>query len=88
MTLTLACGLAVEGDDEGEAWPAELCTVVDPLWLLLGRSTSLSAAGDGLGWSDGDALLTVSAFTVVTLDTSMTTGGDKRREPEFRFCRF
>lgn len=74
------------GDGEGEAWPTELCPGLDPLWLLLFWSSGLSGAGDELGWVGGDTLLVVSAFAVFSLGVSMATdGGDKRREPEFRF---
>lgn len=76
------------GDGEGEAWPTDLCVFVglDPLWLLLFWSSGLSGVGDGLGWADGETLLVVSAFAVVSLEVSMATeGGDKRREPEFKF---
>ena len=74
------------GDGVGEAWPTEFCEgLLDPLWLLLFWSSGLSGTGDGLGWADGDTLLGASAF-VVSLDVSMATeGGERRREPEFRF---
>lgn len=74
------------GNGEGEVWPTELCVGLDSLWLLLFWSSGLSGAGEGLGWVDGDTLLVVSVFAVVSVDFSMATeGGDKRREPEFRF---
>lgn len=74
------------GDGEGDVGPTELCDGLDLLWLLLFWSSSLSRTGDGLGWTDGNTLLTGSAFAVVTLDVSMTTeGGDKWRETAFMF---
>lgn len=74
------------GEGEGEAWPTEFCARLDPLWLLLFWSSGRSATGDGLGWVGGDTFLTVSAFAGISLGVSMATeGGDKRREPEFKF---
>lgn len=86
---TLGSGVGAGGDGEGEAWPTELCAGLETLCSLLFWSSGLSGAGDGLGWTDGDMLLTVlpSALAVISLDVSLVMeGGDKRREPEFRFC--
>lgn len=83
VVSTLVGGVWVEGDGGGGAWREGL----DLLWLLLFWSSSLSGAGDGPGGTAGSRLFTDSAFTVVALDVSVTTGGaDKRAEPAFRFC--
>lgn len=73
------------GDVEGEGWPTEPCAGLDP-FLLLFWSSGLSGAEGGLDRVGGDTFLVVSAFADVSLGVSMATeGGDKRREPEFRF---
>lgn len=82
----MGSGVGAGGDGEGEVWPTEPCAGLDPLWLLLFWSSSLSGAGDGLGRIDGDTLLMVSAFAVTCLEVSLATkGGDKRGDLEFRF---
>lgn len=83
---TLVGGVWVDGEGEGDVWPPELWEGLDLLWLLLFWSSSLSGTGDGLSCTDGNRLLTDSAFSVVALAVSKTTkGGDKWSETAFRF---
>lgn len=82
--LTLGREGGARGDGEGEAGPAEFCAGLDPLLLLLFWSSGRSVAGGGPVWAGGDTLTPLSAFAVVSLGVSIETGGDERREPEFR----
>lgn len=74
------------GDGAGEARLILLWAGLQPVWLLLFRSSGLSGTGGGLGFGVGDTLLVVSTVGVFSLGVStVTEGGDKRRESEFRF---